>query len=138
MALLIQGGGLRPNGFYVDVGAFHPFLFSNTAALHRSGWRGVNVEPNPDMAARLRQARPQDITLEVNQPSAGQGLVSGREEFREYLRLGRYGSEYLRLNLFDSKVTLGDNSTSAEVTATAKADTNLYSAKRAGKNKVVS
>ena len=68
----------------------------------------------------------QDITLEVNQPSAGQGLISGREEFREYLRLGRYGSEYLRLNLFDPKVTLGDSSNSAEVTATAKADTNLY------------
>ncbi len=67
-----------------------------------------------------------DITLEVNLPSAGQGLVSGREEFREYLRLGRYRSEYLRLALFDPKVTLGDNSTSAEVKATAKADTNLY------------
>jgi hypothetical protein len=27
-------------GFYVDVGAHHPFAFSNTHLLYQSGWRG--------------------------------------------------------------------------------------------------
>lgn len=83
MALLIQRGGLRPVGFYVDVGAFHPYLFSNTAALHRAGWRGVNVEPNPDMAARLRQARPGDVTLEV-----AVGAAPGRAELLMFSEWG--------------------------------------------------
>jgi FkbM family methyltransferase len=83
MALLVQRGGLRPVGFYVDVGAFHPYLFSNTAALHRAGWRGVNVEPNPAMAARLRQARPEDITLE-----AAVGPAPGRAELQMFSEWG--------------------------------------------------
>ena len=64
-ALLVQQQALRPVGFYVDVGAFHPYIFSNTAAFHEQGWRGINVEPNPEMAARLRTARPDDVTLDT-------------------------------------------------------------------------
>jgi FkbM family methyltransferase len=30
---------------YLDIGAHHPFDLSNTAALHKHGSRGVNVEP---------------------------------------------------------------------------------------------
>lgn len=57
-------GGLPEKGFYVDVGAFHPMAVSNTALLHAAGWRGINIEPNPVMAARLRKARPDDVTLQ--------------------------------------------------------------------------
>jgi FkbM family methyltransferase len=31
-------------GFYVDVGAHHPKLWSNTYALHQKGWSGVNID----------------------------------------------------------------------------------------------
>lgn len=33
------------NGCYVDVGAAHPVLDSNTFALYEKGWRGIAVEP---------------------------------------------------------------------------------------------
>lgn len=72
-ALLLQRGPLRTGGFYIDVGAFHPFVFSNTAVFSLMGWRGVNVEPNPAMARRLREARPDDVTLE-----AAVGAAQGR------------------------------------------------------------
>lgn len=54
----------RNRGFYVDVGAFHPYWASNTALLHARGWRGINIEPNPAMARQLAQVRPADITLQ--------------------------------------------------------------------------
>ena len=30
-------------GFYVDVGAFHPFRYNNTALLYKKGWKGINI-----------------------------------------------------------------------------------------------
>jgi FkbM family methyltransferase len=40
-----------PKAFYVDVGANHPVRGSMTFRLDQSGWRGVCVEPNPELAA---------------------------------------------------------------------------------------
>ena len=74
-------------GFYVDVGAFHPFKASNTVRLHRRGWRGINIEPDPDGAAQLRRHRPDDTTVQVAVgASAGQakfvraGLTAGIDD----------------------------------------------------------
>lgn len=52
-------------GFYVDVGAHDPTDLSTTRAFYERGWRGINVEPNPLYAAKLRRERPRDLTLEV-------------------------------------------------------------------------
>ena len=62
----------RP-GFYVDVGAFHPRLYSNTQLLHLAGWRGINIEPNAAAIAAFRQERPNDINLQLGvAPEAGE------------------------------------------------------------------
>jgi FkbM family methyltransferase len=53
----------KPTGFYVDVGAFDPFLFSNTLLLYRQGWHGINIEPSPAALARLQRFRPRDTNL---------------------------------------------------------------------------
>jgi FkbM family methyltransferase len=55
----------QPTGFYVDVGAFDPFLFSNTLLLYRRGWHGINIEPNSAGVARLQRFRPNDTNLGV-------------------------------------------------------------------------
>lgn len=52
-------------GFYVDVGAHHPRRFSNTYLLYRSGWRGINIEPNPSVRALFQRERPRDVNLSV-------------------------------------------------------------------------
>jgi FkbM family methyltransferase len=44
-------------GFFVDVGAFEPVRWSQTYALEQRGWNGVLIEPQPDVAARLRNQR---------------------------------------------------------------------------------
>lgn len=55
--------GAHALGVYVDVGAHHPLRFSNTHRFYLQGWRGVNIEPNPDLYEAFRHARPGDINL---------------------------------------------------------------------------
>lgn len=57
--------GNRSAGFYIDVGAHHPFRFSNTALLHDRGWRGVNIDAWPGSMVPFYRARPRDVNLEV-------------------------------------------------------------------------
>lgn len=44
-------------GYFVDVGANAPEKDSQSFHLERLGWTGVLVEPQPDLAARLREQR---------------------------------------------------------------------------------
>ncbi|MFY9305053.1 MAG: FkbM family methyltransferase [Rhodoluna sp.] len=53
------------HGTYVDVGAAHPRLGSNTYFLYRRGWYGTLIEPNPASALTLRKARPRDRVVEA-------------------------------------------------------------------------
>jgi FkbM family methyltransferase len=57
--------GGRRTGFYVDVGAHHPVRFSNTLLMYRRGWRGINIDPDPDAMDLFVQLRPRDINLSV-------------------------------------------------------------------------
>lgn len=54
----------KAQGFFVDVGAHHPQKYSNTNYFYRRGWRGLNIEPNPDAQRRFRRSRPRDINLQ--------------------------------------------------------------------------
>jgi FkbM family methyltransferase len=48
--------GDRP-GYFVEVGANEPQLRSQTWHLEQAGWTGVLVEPQPELADKLRAAR---------------------------------------------------------------------------------
>lgn len=50
-------------GFYIDIGAHHPKRFSNTYFFYKHGWRGINIEPNPDMIGLFQRYRPRDVNL---------------------------------------------------------------------------
>lgn len=63
-------------GFYVDVGAFHPFKFSNTYNFYLAGWHGINVEPNPVNFKLISQFRPNDININMG--------ISQQEELLSY------------------------------------------------------
>lgn len=59
-------------GFYVDVGAWHPTLGSNTYALYRRGWSGITIEPRRHSTREFRRHRPRDMHLEIGiAPIAG-------------------------------------------------------------------
>lgn len=50
-------------GFYVDVGAHHPWRFSNTYLFYQRGWTGINVEPNPDAQSLFAAHRSRDTNI---------------------------------------------------------------------------
>lgn len=52
-------------GVYVDVGASDPVRDSVTKAFYDRGWSGINIEPSAQAFARLRDARPRDVNLNV-------------------------------------------------------------------------
>lgn len=56
----------KPNyrGFFVDVGAHHPFRFSNTYSFYQRGWRGINIDAKPGTKKMFDRARPNDTNLE--------------------------------------------------------------------------
>lgn len=47
-------------GVYVDVGAYHPVLYSNTYAFYKQGWSGIVIDPNADVAPLYKLMRPRD------------------------------------------------------------------------------
>lgn len=47
-------------GTYVDVGANHPSYLSNTLLLYQRGWRGINIDGNPDLIKLHNSIRPRD------------------------------------------------------------------------------
>jgi FkbM family methyltransferase len=49
--------GHARTGYFVDVGANDPQMWSQSFHLETLGWRGVLVEPQPDLAERLRARR---------------------------------------------------------------------------------
>jgi len=55
----------QETGFYVDVGAYHPFNFSNSYLFYKQGWSGLNIEPNPYGFRLLRKYRKRDTTLQL-------------------------------------------------------------------------
>lgn len=57
-------GGAR-TGFFVEVGANDPQALSQTWHLEQRGWTGVLVEPQPELADRLRALRPQSRVFAV-------------------------------------------------------------------------
>lgn len=48
---------------YLDIGAFHPTIGSNTYLAYLAGGQGVLVEPNPPMAKMLGEVRPRDVVV---------------------------------------------------------------------------
>lgn len=55
----------KRDGFYVDVGAYHPKRFSNTHGLYLRGWTGINIEPDPMNFSRFSRVRPRDLNLNI-------------------------------------------------------------------------
>ena len=51
------------DGIYLDIGCFHPVMYSNTCLLHKKGWRGINIDINPTSIDLFNILRPKDTNL---------------------------------------------------------------------------
>jgi FkbM family methyltransferase len=87
-----------PRGIYVDIGAYHPFRYSNTYFFYRRGWTGVNIEPTPGRIEKFNKYRKKDINL----PYA----ISNKNEILDF-----YCFDEPALNSFDKKLSDERNAT---------------------------
>jgi FkbM family methyltransferase len=89
--ILLRYFNNKKNGLFIDIGAHHPFRFSNTFLLYQQGWTGINVDANPGTKALFDKCRPKDINIEVG--------VSNKEVYLEY-----FSFKESALNTFSSEL----------------------------------
>jgi FkbM family methyltransferase len=65
----------KPNGFYIDIGAYDPVRFSNTMRFYRRGWSGINIEPDYTQFQKIKSVRTRDITLNIGISPKNKTLV---------------------------------------------------------------
>tara|TARA_B100001029_G_scaffold159061_1_gene146134 strand:+ start:570 stop:1253 length:684 start_codon:yes stop_codon:yes gene_type:complete len=53
----------KKNGYFVDVGCFHPTRINNTYLLYKKGWRGLNIDMNKFSIKLFDLVRPHDINI---------------------------------------------------------------------------
>lgn len=71
--------GKKTTAYYVDIGSFHPYLYSNTLKLRFLGWNGINVDPSESSYLEFNKHRRDDINL-----NCAVSNNDGVEEFFEY------------------------------------------------------
>ena len=104
-------------GFFVEVGANHPRDGSQTWHLEQSGWNGILVEPQPELAEQLRQERKAKVfSVACSSPeNAGQyralhlaGRLSALDRNRMAPDIKSSTTLAVRLETLDSVLTQGD------------------------------
>lgn len=93
ISILEYFGGRRWGGCFIDVGAYHPYLYSNTYSFYKMGWRGINIEPNPDNFKLISKKRKRDMNLNMG--------IAKEEGMLKY-----YMFNYPALNTFVESVAL--------------------------------
>ncbi len=71
------------DGFFVDIGCYHPKKYSNTYMLYKRGWRGINVDMEADKISTFKMVRPGDCNIVCP--------VSDRREEVTLFRFSKYG-----------------------------------------------
>ena len=63
----------KKNGFYVDVGCYHPLHINNTHLLHKEEWHGINIDTSKFSIDLFNYMRPSDLNYNC--------AVSNKNEF---------------------------------------------------------
>jgi FkbM family methyltransferase len=62
---LSKGVPFTSEATWLDIGAHHPVMISNTAMFYKMGLHGINVEANPELIKAFYRKRPRDINLNI-------------------------------------------------------------------------
>ena len=82
----------KKNGFYVDVGCYHPLHGNNTQLLYKKGWNGINLDINFYSVELFNFLRKKDINIHS-------GISKKRDKLTMY-----YRKEINMLNTLDKKI----------------------------------
>jgi FkbM family methyltransferase len=90
------------DGYYVDVGCFHPKYISNTYLLHKQGWSGINIDPNKEAVDLFKKYRPRDINIQLG--------VAGENTHKKYYGMIHAGTNTFNNDHADAKLKKSGNS----------------------------
>ena len=80
------------NGFYIDVGCYHPLDGNNTHLLYKKGWNGINLDINFYSIELFNFLRKKDINIHS-------GISKKKDKLTMY-----YRKEINMLNTLDKKI----------------------------------
>ena len=97
-------------GFYIDVGAHDPIRFSNTYHYYLKGWKGINIDPRPNIMKYFNDVRTRDINLELG--------IAGKAGHLKY-----YEFKEPAFNTFDEEsVAYAETRTELETTSSIRVE----------------
>ena len=82
----------KTNGFYIDVGCYHPLDGNNTHLLHKKGWSGINIDINFYSISLFNFLRKKDTNIHS-------GISHKKDSLIMY-----YRKEINMLNTLDKKI----------------------------------
>ena len=91
----------RTPGTYVDVGCWHPVKASNSYYFYVRGWKGICIDPNPELKILYDKFRPKDNFI-----NAGIGVSGTSLEYfmLEESSANTFSKDFLKKHQLESKV----------------------------------
>ena len=77
-------------GVYLDVGSWGPKQYSNTYFFYLRNWKGICVDPNPELVKKYKKIRPKDSFVNI-------AIGDSKDKIDYYL----LDDEYSSMNSFD-------------------------------------
>jgi FkbM family methyltransferase len=77
-------------GVYLDVGSWEPKQYSNTYFFYLRNWKGICVDPNPELVKKYKKIRPKDSFVNI-------AIGDSKDKIDYYL----LDDEYSSMNSFD-------------------------------------
>jgi FkbM family methyltransferase len=107
----------KKRGFYVDIGAFDPYRFSNTMRFYQNGWTGITIEPDHKRWRLFTKARVKDRNLNIGIARHKSTITYyamdpptlstfSRQQMREYVRNGFMVKHAIRIPVYPLKTVL--------------------------------
>lgn len=93
-------------GTYIDIGSAHPIEHSNTYLFYEKGWRGICVEPNPELCAIYKQVRPEDKAINIGISDGPSGSLR-YNRFTQPLINGFFGQDMIEKHVASGETYLG-------------------------------
>ena len=89
-------------GAYVDVGSWHPVKASNSYYFYVRGWKGICIDPNPELKTLYDKFRPKDSFINAGIGESGKSL--------EYFMLkessmNTFSEDFINKHQLENKIT---------------------------------
>lgn len=88
-------------GAYVDIGCWHPVKASNSYYFYVRGWKGICIDPNPELKVLYDKFRPKDNFI-----NAGIGYSGNALEYfmLEESSMNTFSEEFIKKHQLESKI----------------------------------